>query len=76
MHSKEGLVCTKGERVWVGYYNTDHELVFILTSKQPRDYYFLYELVNGKLKRLGRAKSPTELEEKFEVNQRLECRLE
>ena len=76
MNSKEGLVCTKGERVLVSYYNTDHELVFILTSKQPRDYYFLYELVNGKLKRLGRAKSPTELEEKFEVNQRLECRLE
>lgn len=46
----------KGERVWVGYYNGNHELRFILTSKDSRDLYFLYEL----------------LEEKFRVYQRME----
>ena len=65
------LVYPKGEHVWVAYYNTAHELVFILTSKETRDYYFLYELVDGKFQRLGRAKSPIELEERFNVDKRL-----
>lgn len=62
----------KGERVWVGYYNVKHELVFILTSKESsRDYFFLYELVDGAFKKLGRARSPKELEAKFDVDRRL-----
>ena len=62
----------KGERVWVGYYNSNHELRFILTSKESRDFYFLYELVEGNSRKLGKARSPTELEEKFRVYQRME----
>lgn len=43
--------------------------MFIITSKESsRDYYFLYELVDGPFKKLGRARSPKELEEKFEVD--------
>ena len=62
----------KGERVWVGIYNKDHELMFIITSKESsRDYYFLYELVDGSFKKLGRARSPKELEAKFDVNKKL-----
>ena len=58
----------KGERVWVGYYNTKHELLFILTSKESsREYFFLYELIDGAFKKLGRARSPKELESKFDV---------
>lgn len=57
----------KGEDVWVGYYNLDNKLVFIMTSKPTRDYYFLYEFVDGVFKKLGKAKSPLELEEKFRV---------
>lgn len=62
----------KGERVWVGYYNSNHELCFILTSKDSRDFYFLYELVEGNFRKLGKARSPTELEEMFRVYQRME----
>lgn len=62
----------KGERVWVGYYNSNHELRFILTSKESRDFYFLYELVEGNFRKLGKARSPTELEEMFRVYQRME----
>lgn len=62
----------KGERVWVGYYNSNHELRFILTSKDSRDFYFLYELVENGFCKLGKARSPTELEEKFRVYQRME----
>ena len=42
-----------------------------MTSKEARDYYFLYELVDGKLKKLGKARSPKELEEKFDVEKRI-----
>lgn len=62
----------KGERVWVGYYNQSNELMFIMTSKEAsRDYYFLYELVDGEFRKLGRAKSPKELEDKFDVDEKL-----
>lgn len=63
--------CPKGERVWVGCYNQTHELKFIITSKEPRDFYYLYELVDGEFRKLGRSKSPKELEEKFEVDKKL-----
>lgn len=59
----------KGERVWAGYYDKAHELKFIITSKEAsRDFYFLHELVDGEFRKLGRSKSPKELEEKFEVD--------
>ena len=62
----------KGERIWVGYYNKDHELMFILTSKESsRDYYFLYELNDGVFKKLGKARSPKELEDKFSVDKKV-----
>ena len=61
----------KSERVWVGYYNRAHELKFIITSKELRDFYYLYELVDGEFRKLGRSKSPKELEEKFEVDKKL-----
>lgn len=55
----------KGEIVWVSYYNTEHELQYIITSKPVRDFYFIYKYENGDFKKLGRSKSPVELEEKF-----------
>lgn len=61
----------KGERVWVGYYSQTYELKFIITSKENRDFYFLYELVDGEFRKLGRSRSPKELEEKFEVDKKL-----
>lgn len=61
----------KGEIVWTEYYTSSHELMFILTSKSSREYYFLYELVDGELKKIGRAKTPTELEIKNKIKERL-----
>ena len=57
----------RGEIVWIGYYNKDHKLLFVITSKPARDYYFLYGVENGELKKLGRAKTPIELEAKYKV---------
>lgn len=62
----------KGETVWVSYQNIKGEPVCILTSKPTRDYYFLYEVLSdGTLNKLGKARSPIELEEKFNVRQRM-----
>lgn len=61
----------RGERVFTGYYNSRGELLFILTAKEQRDYYFLYELSGCSFRKLGRAKNPKELEEKFNVMQKM-----
>lgn len=61
----------KGETVWVSYYNSNKELLFIMTSKPIRDFYFLYEVVDGEFKKLGKAKNTTELEEKFKVRDKI-----
>ena len=56
----------KNERVWVGYYNAKQELRFIITSKRDnRDWYFLYELKDGKFVKLAKSKNPLELSEKY-----------
>ena len=75
--SESKLKYPKGERIWVGSYNKDHELLFIMTSKETsRDFYFLYKLVNGEFKKLGKARSPKDLENKFDVARKMGCRSE
>lgn len=61
----------KGERVWTDYRNAFGQLRFTVTSTPSRDYYFLYEVDDEKLKKLGKAKTPTELEEKFKICDKL-----
>ena len=64
--------CPRGEMVWVRYCLKDGTMKFMLTSKkQNRDFYFLYEVIDDKLVKLGRSKSPPELERKFEVHKKL-----
>ena len=64
----------KGEIIWVSYYNSHHDLVFIVTSKATREYYFLYEVIEGEFKKLGKSKNPIELEARFNVNERMSVR--
>ncbi len=61
----------KGEKVWTRYLNSEGCLMFITTSKPHQDFYFLYELVDNEFKKLGRSKSPLELEEKFDIRTKL-----
>lgn len=62
----------KGEQVWVRYNNTKGKTVCVLTSKPARDFYFLYEVKpDGSLAKLGKARTPPELEEKFDVEARM-----
>lgn len=62
----------KGETVWVNYANRNGDVVYILTSKTQRDYYYLYEVLDdGKLKKLGKAKEPPELEDRFNIREKM-----
>ncbi len=57
----------RGEHVWTGYYSRSGQLLFIVTSKEARDWYYLYKLENDVFKKLGKAREPPELEQKFGV---------
>lgn len=63
--------CPKTEIRWTIYNNTNHEIRFIITSKVSRDIYYLYEVVDNKFQKIGKGKTPYELEEKFNVIARL-----
>lgn len=54
----------KTERIWVKCITEKGETYYI-TSKDTRDYYFLYKMENDKAVKLGKAKSPLELEQKY-----------
>ena len=60
-----------GEIGWVGYYAPHDNLLFVITSKESREWYFLYEVQNGRLVKVGRAKEPPELIEKFKVFEKM-----
>ena len=54
----------KTERIWETRLTGDGRK-FYVTSKESRDYYFLYKEENGKAVKLGKAKTPLELEKKY-----------
>lgn len=65
----------KNETGMVVYVNTDGIPVFLLTTKQGRDFYYLYKIASdGTLSKLGKARSPKELEEKYEIRDKINGR--
>lgn len=66
------IVTPKGEIVWVRCCKPGGEPVCIITSKPTRDFYFLYDVKpDGTLQKVGKARSPTELENKFDVRSKM-----
>lgn len=62
----------KGEHAWVGYYNKENSLLFLVTSKNnSRDFYYLYENKDGSLVKLGKDKDPLLLCNKYNVYDRI-----
>lgn len=57
----------RGEHVWTGYFNRSGERLFVITSKDARDFYFLYAVNGEDYTKLGRSKNPLELVEKYNV---------
>lgn len=53
---------------WVKYLNDKNEVQYIITSKLSREVYYLYKVSDGNYEKLGKASSPRDLEEKYDVN--------
>ena len=61
------ILVPRGETVWVVYKNRYGKAMFVITSKDQRDYYYFYEVSGNSLTKLGKSKNPIELETKFNV---------
>ena len=61
----------KGETSLVRYFNMSGELRYILTTNIYYDAFYLYELSGDKFIKLGKAKTPVELEKKYEIIEKL-----
>lgn len=60
----------KDEIRWVSYKTVSGETKYTITSKLSRDCYYLYEHKkdgDGCAERIGKAKTPIELENKFNI---------
>lgn len=55
----------KDEITWTRYCDSKGNTAFVVTSKPSREYYMMYQCVDGGFVKLGRAKNPIELEKKF-----------
>ena len=66
------MKCPKGEIVWISYFDSGRVLRFFLTSKPARDMFYLYEVAEDlTYVKLGKAKSPVDLEAKYNVMERI-----
>ena len=61
----------KNEMVITTYADVDGNDVCVGTQKIGSETFFLYEIRDGKEKKLGKGNSPRELEIKFNVRQRM-----
>ena len=52
----------KDEIRWVSYYDAEKNLKYVVTSNKDGTMHYLYD---GNYNKLGRAKSPLELQEKY-----------
>ncbi len=56
----------KNETVWLSHYLPGRQLAYIITSrKDTREWYYFYNVIDGKLRKMGKARTPPELIEKF-----------
>ena len=55
----------KTEKVWVKRTTEDGSVYYTTSKVNDRSYYYLYKLVDGNAVKLGKSKSPTELDEKY-----------
>lgn len=69
----EKVKIPSGEIVWVGYFNREGNPVHIITSKESREWYYLYENAGGEWRKVGREKDPESLVRKHKVREKMGC---
>ena len=60
MSTAPNISIPKGETLWETYLQSGKPQ-YIVTSNKNRDTYFAYQLIENKLKKLGKARSPSDL---------------
>lgn len=53
------------ERIWTEYRTSGQEIFYITSKENNRDTFFLYRIDGGAAVKLGKSKSPAELEKKI-----------
>lgn len=66
---------SKNETIVTTYYK-DGTAVGVTTKHNANNLYFFYEFVDNDFKKLGKGNSPSELEEKYDVNKRMGVSIE
>lgn len=62
---------SKSEILWTTYADRSGNPVFAVTSNLSRSVYYLYDMSKSEPVRLGKGKTPKELESKFHVTERM-----
>ena len=60
-----------GEIVWVQYLNRSGEVLYVVTSNKTRDWYYLYDVRDGR--RIGKDRDPSELVSQHGVREAMNC---
>lgn len=60
-----------GEIVCVTCCNKESAPLFLITSKPLTGMYYIYEFTDSGLSKIGKGQSPSELEEKFNIKERM-----
>ena len=55
----------KSEKIWVKRISEGGGLYYTTSKIDDRSYYYLYKITDGKAVKIGKSKSPAELEEKY-----------
>ena len=53
------------ETIWETYTTSKGDTYYVTTKANSRENYFLYKLVNGAAEKLGKARNPIDLKEKY-----------
>lgn len=53
------------ETIWETYTTSNGDTYYVTTKSNSREYYFLYKSVNGAAEKLGKARNPIDLKEKY-----------
>ena len=65
MNNKQVRGIPNSETIWVQTKATDGTIYYTTAKTNNREFYFLYKMVEGKAVKLGKARNPKDLEEKF-----------
>ena len=53
------------ETIWETYTTSKGDIYYVTTKSNSREYYFLYKLTDGAAEKLGKARNPIDLKEKY-----------